>query len=255
MGRGAPAYPRHHDATRRPAIYKGPLLVLINRLSASASEITAGAIQDYGRGLIVGDTTFGKGTVQARQPLTAGELKITESKFYRVSGGSTQHKGVVPDIKLPTFFDHDELGESSYEHALPWDTIHPVPHRNYASFAPVLPVLVSNHDKRMHQNPDLIHLKEVTDLAQEQRKSFQSISLNLEKRRLENEQNEERLLELENKRRISKGLKPYASQEEWKKDVEDPEKLPLAVKDPILFEAGNILGDLIKTDSSLATIH
>jgi C-terminal processing protease CtpA/Prc len=98
-------------------------MVLINRLSASASEIFAGAIQDYDRGLIVGDRSYGKGTVQTMVPLTEGQLKITESKFYRISGDSTQHRGVVPDIVFPSLYDSEEIGESALEHALDWDQI------------------------------------------------------------------------------------------------------------------------------------
>ncbi|MDP5071622.1 MAG: S41 family peptidase, partial [Congregibacter sp.] len=104
----------------RSTYYDGPLVVLINRLSASASEIFAGAIQDYDRGLIVGDRSYGKGTVQTMVPLTEGQLKITESKFYRISGDSTQHRGVVPDIAFPSLYDPEEIGESALDNALDW---------------------------------------------------------------------------------------------------------------------------------------
>ena len=98
---------------------------MINRLSASASEIFAGAIQDYGRGIVVGEQSFGKGTVQSLVPLQEGQLKITESKFYRISGDSTQHRGVIPDITYPSLFDPDEIGESALDNALAWDQIAP----------------------------------------------------------------------------------------------------------------------------------
>jgi len=98
--------------------FEGPLVVMIDRLSASASEIFAGAIQDYQRGLVVGDQSFGKGTVQTLVPLTEGQLKLTESKFYRISGDSTQHRGVIPDIEFPSLFDQKDIGESSLEHAM-----------------------------------------------------------------------------------------------------------------------------------------
>ncbi|MGL4564612.1 MAG: carboxy terminal-processing peptidase, partial [Halioglobus sp.] len=111
--------------------YDGPMVVLINRLSASASEIFAGAIQDYQRGLIVGNRSFGKGTVQTLIPLTEGQLKITESKFYRISGDSTQHRGVVPDVEFPAIYDDEEIGESALDHALNWDQINPVRHQRY----------------------------------------------------------------------------------------------------------------------------
>jgi carboxyl-terminal processing protease len=125
----------------RSAYYDGPLMVLINRLSASASEIFAGAIQDYDRGLIVGDRSYGKGTVQTMVPLTEGQLKITESKFYRISGDSTQHRGVVPDIVFPSLYDSAEIGESALEHALDWDQITPVRHRRYSNVDALVPQL------------------------------------------------------------------------------------------------------------------
>lgn len=108
------------------AFYTGPLAVLVNRLSASASEIFAGAMQDYHRALILGGQTFGKGTVQTIQPLNHGELKLTLAKFYRVSGQSTQHQGVIPDISYPSIVDDKEIGESALPDSMPWDTIRPV---------------------------------------------------------------------------------------------------------------------------------
>jgi carboxyl-terminal processing protease len=121
------------DEDRR-ILYSGPLAVLVNRYSASASEIFAAAIQDYGRGIIVGERTFGKGTVQSLVKLTRpfsffgkkpelGELKLTIAKFYRISGGSTQHKGVVPDISMPSLIDTTTIGEDTYTSSLPWSTI------------------------------------------------------------------------------------------------------------------------------------
>ncbi|MFT5580536.1 MAG: carboxyl-terminal processing protease, partial [Paraglaciecola psychrophila] len=119
--------------------YRGPLAVLINRLSASASEIFAGAIQDYDRGIVVGSPSFGKGTVQSLTPLRSGQLKITESKFYRISGESTQHRGVVPDIQFPALYDPEKVGESSLDNALAWDRISPIRHRKYHRIASILP--------------------------------------------------------------------------------------------------------------------
>ncbi len=142
--------------------YEGPLVVLINRLSASASEIFAGAIQDYERGIIVGDRSFGKGTVQTMVPLTEGQLKITESKFYRISGDSTQHRGVVPDLVFPSLYDPEEIGESSLDHALNWDQINPVRHRRMKTChrsAPLTAVRGRSH------NPDFVFLEEQIGLA------------------------------------------------------------------------------------------
>ena len=139
--------------------YDGPLVVLINRLSASASEIFAGAIQDYQRGLIVGDRSFGKGTVQTLIPLTEGQLKITESKFYRISGGSTQHRGVVPDVEFPSLYDPEEIGESALERALDWDQINPVRHQRYNDLSTVVPRITSLFEQRSASNPDFIYLQ------------------------------------------------------------------------------------------------
>ena len=106
--------------------YSGPVLILVDKMSASASEILAGAIQDYGRGLVVGSQTFGKGTVQRLRELPYGQLKYTEQKFYRVTGESTQNKGVIPDIELPFVFNSQEVGESSYDNSLEEDFIKPL---------------------------------------------------------------------------------------------------------------------------------
>src|SRR5690606_6416334 len=147
---------RHSDerimrerGSRSMAVYRKPLIVLVNRFSASASEIFAGAIQDYQRGLVVGNATFGKGTVQSLVKVHEGELKITESKFYRVSGDSTQHRGVVPDILFPELIDPDLVGESSYERALRWDQIHRVPHAQYFHFESLIPLLRRSEERRV----------------------------------------------------------------------------------------------------------
>ena len=117
-------------------VWDGPLAVMVNRLSASASEIFAGAIQDYQRGVIVGGRTFGKGTVQTLVPLNRGQLKITAAKFYRISGQSTQNRGVLPDIEFPDLYDVDHIGESSLEDAMPWDDIRRPPTRAATTFSP-----------------------------------------------------------------------------------------------------------------------
>ncbi len=124
-------------------LYSGPLTVLVNRFSASASEIFAGAIQDYKRGVIIGENTYGKGTVQNMVDLTrvlrlpgtekAGELKLTIAKFYRINGSSTQHKGVTPDIEFASIFPADEYGEDASPYALPWDQINSTEYTEYAN--------------------------------------------------------------------------------------------------------------------------
>lgn len=246
---------RQHRSRSAP-LYDGPLVVLINRLSASASEIFAGAIQDYGRGLVVGTQTFGKGTVQALLPLPEGQLKLTESKFYRVSGESTQHRGVLPDIGFPSLYNIDEIGESSEKHALPWDKIHGIPVNRHQNFQPLVPRLQSLHDQRVANDPDFNYL--LGELAyREERMSIKEVSLNLEARLQEIKDGENTMLALENKRREAKGLELYKSVEDWKKanplegeeeEAEEAlsetenEEIPLE-DDPLLKEAGLILVD------------
>ena len=244
------------NQSRQMAKYRKPLVVLINRLSASASEIFAGAIQDYHRGLIVGNQSFGKGTVQSLTPLSEGQIKITESKFYRVSGDSTQHRGVIPDVVYPDMVDKDIIGESSYDNALPWDQIRPVAHDNIFNFERLIPLLQSEHDKRSAKDPDFVYLIDRQELVKEAN-SKKTISLNEEKRRAEQRSMEERNLAIENKRRSAKGLSTYSSIDAWRdaetkgEDGEEdasnnqtPEIDP--DKDPILNETGYVLVDLIK---------
>jgi carboxyl-terminal processing protease len=238
--------------SRADAYYRGPLVVLINRLSASASEIFAGAIQDYGRGLVVGGQSFGKGTVQVQLPVREGQLKLTESKFYRVSGNSTQHLGVVPDIQLPSFYDVDKVGESSEDNALPWDRIPAAPHRRYNLTRVPIQTLQERHEYRLKMDPDLVHLHDKLALIKERQKVKQ-LSLNEIKRREEAKEYDTTLLSLENKRRLARELPLYPSIEEWRA-VEEPEEdnddRPLAEKDPILYEVGNIMSDYMSLAKS-----
>lgn len=238
-----------------PAVYRGPLIVLINRFSASASEIFAGAIQDYGRGLVVGSTTWGKGTVQSYMPIEKGEgnIKITQAKFYRISGESTQHRGVVPDIELPSLVNTKELGESSYENALPWDQIHAAPHDTYNNIGALLPELKPVHDERIKTDPDFVYLKKQAAFYEELN-SKKVVSLKLATRQLEQKQIEQRTLDIENQKRKSKGDAVYANYadykaKETKKDDDEaaePKKKDLEPeKDPYLVETGKILGDFI----------
>jgi carboxyl-terminal processing protease len=249
--RNSDQYISRNYRSRNEAYYRGPLMVLINRLSASASEIFAGAIQDYGRGLVIGGQSFGKGTVQVQLPLQEGEIKLTESKFYRVSGESTQHLGVVPDIKLPSLYDIEKVGESSEDNALPWDKIPPVPHRHYAPSSAPLDTLKGRHQQRLTSDPDLIYLSNELDLVNERRKSKQ-LSLNEENRRRETKAYDTKLLSLENERRVAKKLEAFPSVEEWRaqrKPGEDDDRI-LSEKDPILYEVGNIMGDYMSLSLS-----
>ena len=231
---------REQRARQRP-FYDGPLIVLINRLSASASEIFAGAIQDYGRGLVAGTTSFGKGTVQVLAPLKQGRLKLTESKFYRVSGQSTQHRGVVPDIAFPSYFDLEEVGESSQDNALPWDSIREVRHRMYEDFDPLLSVLKTQHQLRVETDPDWQFMLDEIAIISEQRE-LQTFTLNKASREQLKEQREEKWLAIENTRRQKRNEPVFESTdavEAFRKQQKEDEKTP----DPILQETAHLLAD------------
>ena len=213
---------RNHRASRRAA-YSGPLIVMINRLSASASEIFAGALQDYGRALIVGTQSFGKGTVQEVAELSEGQLKMTISKFYRVSGDSTQHRGVIPDIAFPSLHDIEKIGESEQDNALPWDRIHRVPHQTQDHLTPYVAPLTASHLKRRSADPDFASLVERIKLSDDWGMD-KSLSLNLEQRRARSERWDIGLFESENKRLIAKGEEPFADLTAWKDTDEEDEE-------------------------------
>jgi carboxyl-terminal processing protease len=241
--------------SRYKAHYRGPLVVMINRLSASASEIFAGAIQDYQRGLIVGSQSFGKGTVQSLTPLDSrGDMKITESKFYRVSGESTQHRGVIPDIEFPELLDKQKIGESSYDTALAWSKTYPASHPKYLPIYDVLAQLKDRHNKRIQQDPDFVYLTEQKSLL-DQVANKPTISLNESKRLKEKQELETATLALENKRRQQKGLVPFASYEKLKDFNEERNKqretragttVIDTEEDAMLKEAANILKDFVE---------
>ena len=236
--------------------YEGPLVVLVNRLSASASEIFAGAIQDYQRGIIVGDRSFGKGTVQTLIPLTEGQLKITESKFYRISGDSTQHRGVVPDLAFPTVYDPEEIGESALDHALNWDQINPVRHHRYNDLSTVLPALTTQFQERSGKNPDFIYLEDQIALAAKTRE-ITELPLNEQTRKALRESQEAKALSIENKRRKAKGEELLTSldeeagetDEETESDLDAEAESEAEEQDPkddvLLMEAGNVLADAL----------
>ena len=234
--------------------YDGPLLVLINRLSASASEIFAGAMQDYQRAIIVGGQSFGKGTVQSLSPLRQGQLKLTESKFYRISGDSTQHRGVVPDISFPRLYNVEKVGESALDDALEWDKINSVRHRKYFDIPNVLAGLQKNHMKRADIDPDFQFLKDQIQFRKENgNKDF--VSLNESIRKNKSAHTKQQALTLENKRRKAKGLDLLASIEDLNKDDTDETKTDKEHQknkddddddDIYLSEAGHILVDAIK---------
>ena len=180
--------------------YSGPLTVVVDRISASASEIFAAAIQDYKRGIVIGSQTFGKGTVQNAVGLNRffpntkqelGQMKITIAKFYRINGGSTQHVGVIPDITFPSRFDLMDIGESSEKNALLWDQIDAVDYPYYYKFDNILPQLITRHTLRLNQDPEYAELKKSLEEF-EINKNKTRISLNLEKRRKEREEAEQK---------------------------------------------------------------
>ncbi|GAB3484411.1 carboxy terminal-processing peptidase [Marinomonas epiphytica] len=222
-------------------VYSGPMAVLTNRMSASASEIVAGALQDYGRALILGDQTFGKGTVQVLQPVDKGQLKITQAKFYRVSGESTQHKGVVPDISFPSAIDKDEVGESALENPLVWDKIHETRYPVYWDIPAYLPILEPRHQARMEKDPDFIALEGQIQSFSEQAERYKNLSLNEQVRRAEQEQLEQQELDRENTRRAALDLEPIDSVD----DIEPTDKLVYSK------EAAEILLDFIATNQHL----
>lgn len=236
--------------------YGGPLVVLTNRMSASASEIFAGAIQDYGRGLIVGSQTFGKGTVQAVRPLNHGQLKITQSKFYRVSGGSTQHKGVIPDIEIPSRIDKTRIGEDALDHALPWDQIDAVPHARYFDFSGIIDELRARHENRFAHSAEFSLLQQEIDFLKDQRLR-DTVSLNLDERTVEQKQIERTQLTIANARRELRGEEPFDSLEALE-DWQDQQAADLSTKDEeldfVIREGGDIMADMLELDKRMASI-
>lgn len=232
--------------------YAGPLAVLVNRLSASASEIFAGAIQDHGRGLVVGSQTFGKGTVQGIDPLEPGRLKYTQAKYYRVSGESTQERGVVPDITYPALLDRDQIGESALAEALPWDTIPAARYEKMKNLDPVIDYLDKRHRKRVSEHPDFRYLQERADFLEQNRRKTRT-SLHETERRAEREQSEQRLLAMENRWRKAKGLEPLETYAELEKQRTDEEgERP---SDGLLKETGDILIDWLGLERKQVAQH
>ena len=229
--------------------WNGPMAVLVNRLSASASEIFAGAVQDYGRGLVIGSQTFGKGTVQALLPVNDGQLKLTIAKFYRISGQSTQHQGVIPDITFPSAFDPDEIGESALDTALPWDQIRSLRYLPMDTPQARLATLIDRHQTRIATDPGFKALLERTQQAR-RLSSSNEISLNLETRRNERASNNEAALEIENTRRAALGLERLESFADL--ETEQAEDDQPITEDASLMESARILADEILLNPGLA---
>lgn len=223
--------------------YDGPLTVMVDRYSASASEIFAAAMQDYGRALVVGEQTFGKGTVQQHRGLgriydmfdnPLGSVQYTIAKFYRINGGSTQHKGVIPDIQFPTAIDPAEWGESKEEYALPWDSIDAARYSSLTDISTVVPVLREKHHARIAVEPEFRYL--LSDIAEyKQQIDDKTVSLKEAERIAERDKNKAQQLARANERLKRFGMPAVTSLD----DV--PEKLEKI--DPFLEEAANITAD------------
>ncbi|WMS88309.1 carboxy terminal-processing peptidase [Pleionea litopenaei] len=246
------------DDNQPGIVYNGPLAVLVNGGSASASEIFAGAIQDYGRGIVIGEQTFGKGTVQSMIDLNyyrslrdsqLGHLKLTTSKFYRVSGETTQHRGVVPDIQFPSAFSPEEFGESSYENALAWDTISKAKFKPENRFEGVIGALNERHLQRRATSKEFSYLqKDIEEYLA--RKDDKDISLSLTERRKEIDEQKAKRLKRINQRLVDKGLKPVESLKDFDEKIFEEDDFRLQ-------ESGNILADYIvlKNRKKLAEKH
>ncbi len=256
--------------------WNGPLGVLINRASASASEIFAAAIQDYGRGVVIGETSFGKGTVQTVADLDQiakndkpqfGAIKMTIAQFFRINGGTTQLRGVSPDIKLPSMTDTEEFGESSFDNALPWTQIKAADFTPEGNLTTILPMLIANHDKRVSHDKDFKYLQEdIAEFKKMRQKNL--ISLNEDDRRKERETQEAREKSREKNRggdesdKASAQARSHALQDDGMLSSERNLSADLAIenanknaKDILLNEAVHILSDevgLQKVDSRLA---
>lgn len=243
-------------------VWDKPVVVIVNRISASAAEIFAAAMQDYNRGIVVGDPTWGKGTVQTFRALNEflrnpdkedlGSLKWTIQKFFRVNGSSTQVKGVHPDINFPSMFDPKELGESSYENVMPWSEIEPTSYTALDSLAPTIKQLQKQHEDRIKTSGSWKLMLDETDyaLGLSQRKTY---SLNLQTRQAEREQMSETYKEFEERRKalgegdvatfkLDDGL--AHGEGNLKQELEDEKKRKENI-DAVARESANIAADLV----------
>lgn len=247
-------YVRPWGSQKNNQVWQKPLIVLVNRYSASASEIVAAAIQDYKRGIVVGQRTFGKGTVQSLQDLSEGAIKVTESKYYRINGKSVQNKGVTPDIEIPATWDIESIGESSYPTALEWDTIRPYRHQQFAFNEENLDILKENFVQRLDNDPNLKYLKSIRN-RYDLNKNKKFLSLNIEERKNQKRLNREWMLQAENIRRSSLGLEEFASYEDFQGNNEQSEQDKINLeKDLMLQETVNITKDFINLDINLVAV-
>ena len=252
---------RDEDGGER--VYDGPLAVIINLASASASEIFSAAIQDYQRGIVIGSTTTGKGTAQVQlDSLAYGQATLTQRKFYRITGGSTQNKGVVPDIPLINIYD-EELGERKAKNALKWDTIQTAPYVREGVVVPFIPQITQLSTARTAVEPQfkyLTSLKKVADQTKDRKQS----SLNIDVRKQEIKQLEAETLQAENLRRTSTNLAPYPNWESYQAALDArsesrakmkvAQRLPLPEDEAFVDESANILLDLVDLQSKYPTV-
>ncbi|STD45111.1 Tail-specific protease precursor [Edwardsiella tarda] len=237
--------------------YKGPLVVLVDRFSASASEIFAAAMQDYDRALIVGEPTFGKGTVQQYRSLNRiydqmlrpewpelGSVQYTIQKFYRINGGSTQRKGVTPDIVMPTGVDPADTGESFEDNALPWDSIRAAEYTKAGDVQRFDPQLLVLHDARIAKDPEFQYIEQDIAHYKALKARRNIVSLNYAQREKENKEDDAVRLQRINARLKLAGKKPISSLDDIPKDYQEP--------DPYLNETVKIAEDLAQLEQQNA---
>ncbi|QGY57898.1 carboxy terminal-processing peptidase [Pantoea agglomerans] len=235
--------------------YKGPLVVLVDRFSASASEIFAAAMQDYGRAVIVGEPTFGKGTVQQYRSLNRiydqmlrpewpalGSVSYTIQKFYRINGGSTQRKGVTPDLLMPTGVEAAETGEKFEDNALPWDSIKAATYVKTGDVKPLVVQLTKQHADRIAQDREFQYIMKDIARYNALKDKRNIVSLNLAQREKENHEDDASRLERVNARYQAEGKKPLKNLDELPKDYKEP--------DPYLDETVKIANDLAQLEKS-----
>jgi carboxyl-terminal processing protease len=247
------------DVERDPdpeQVYKGPLAVLVDRNSASASEIFAGAIQDYRRGIVIGEPTYGKGTVQTLVDLgrfvqgdeDLGRLRLTMAQFFRINGGSTQHRGVVPDIVFPTASSAEDHGERSLENALPWARIDRVSYKELASVP--LDALRSEHTRRIARDPGFIYLiEQEQDLTALRERD--TVSLALGERQQEWRERDQERLDRRNRLRAHRGLEPLTENADDEEEVAESDDDPEGISRIMTEESARILADYIRLSRPL----
>ena len=246
-------YIQPYGSSKAKQAWQKPMAVLVNRYSASASEIVAGAIQDYQRGIVLGQRTFGKGTVQSLESISKGQVKITESKYYRIDGSSTQNKGVLPDIELLSTWDIETVGESSYPTALEWDTVRPYRHKKFDFDADKVFEIKNLYSQRLTTSPNLKYLGEVRDRYY-LNKDKKLLSLNLETRKSEKKARKDWLLQIENKRREGLGLEIFSTYEDLDENNKENENTNNDIdfkRDYLLIESTNIINDYLNLDNKL----